>query len=272
MKIYLKTLPTRLRPGVGVSRLAVIGGSGFETLVNGKNITVRTKFGKATLLQGELGGKPFLFLSRHGPGHDIPPHKINYKANAQALAEQGVTDILSLCAVGSMRKRTLLGKMMRRKGYDVGDIVIVRDLVRLTPGPTFFNSFKDKPMHTDMSEPYSPGLMEKVQEAARRSGVKLMDGAVLTDTSGPRYETKSEVRILASYGIDLAGMTTTSESILANELRTAGYDIRNATLATVTNYGTGLLRGKIDHQTVGAIIKEKEESVKGIVYQLVQII
>ena len=239
-------------------KLAVIGGSGLEKLVGGKAKQVKTEFGTASVLRGELGGKPFFFISRHGPGHDIPPHMINHRANLRALAELGATDILSLCAAGSTNK----------KGYRVGDIVIVRDLFKLSPGPTFFDSFKDAPMHTGMDEPYSPALVKKVRDAASLSGVAIKDGAVITDTAGPRYETKTEVRVLASFGIDLAGMTTVSEAILANELRTAGYPVLNATLAIVTNYGTGLV-GKVDHDKVDAVVKEREKDVEGILYQLV---
>ncbi|MFA6907219.1 MAG: MTAP family purine nucleoside phosphorylase [Candidatus Micrarchaeia archaeon] len=242
-----------------MQQLAVIGGSGLEKLVVGKAKKVKTAFGVAFVLRGELGGKQFFFISRHGPKHEIPPHMINHRANLRALADLGATDIVSLCAAGSLST----GK------YKVGDIVTARDLFKLSPGPTFFDFFKDGPMHTGMDAPYSPALIGKIQEAARLSGVAVKDGAVITDTSGPRYETKTEVLVLASFNVDLAGMTTVSEAILANELRRAGYPVQNATLAIVTNYGTGLV-GVIDHAGVDAVVKKREKDVEGILYQLVR--
>ena len=176
-------------------QLAVIGGSGLERLVGGKAEKVKAAFGVASVLRGELGGKQFFFISRHGPKHNIPPHMINHRANLRALADLGATDIVSICAAGSLSTEK----------YNVGDLVIARDLFKLSPGPTFFDLFKDGPMHTGMDAPYSPALIGKIQDAAKLSGAAIKDGAVITDTSGPRYETKTEVLVLASFNVDLAG-------------------------------------------------------------------
>lgn len=245
-----------------MSKLAIIGGSGLEKLIDGHRRIAVNRYGIVHLMRGEMNGKECIFLPRHGFDHSIPPHKINHRANMYALAKLGATDVLSLCAVGSLNPEK----------FQVGDIATVRGIFDMKAYPTFFNRFKKGAMHTDMSVPYSPELIEKVQKAAQATNVSLKDGAVLIDTTGPRYESADEVRILASWGIDVAGMTTTKETILSNELRKMGFALHNATVAIVTNFGTGISKVKLDQEHVVAVVKEKEEATHKLVYELISLV
>ena len=235
------------------AKLAIITGTGFEN-PGGKwhKKCLITRFGMAKLLVGEINGERVVVLPRHGPKHTILPHRIKHRTNIAAL-EKMAAGVVSISAVGSLHPEK----------YDVGDIVTVRDFVDFwRQAPTIFSNFKTNP-HTGMSGPYSHELITKIQEAAKRAGVPLKDGAVLTQTYGPRFETVAEVRALAAFA-DAVGMTTLSETELANELR-----IPNATLAIISNLGTGLARGGVDHNAVTKLVKQKEGDVQRVIFNLV---
>lgn len=239
--------------------VGIVAGTGLNNLLTGKTESINTRYGKAMIVRGMLDGKQFLFIPRHGPEHTIPPQEINHKANFYALFDQGATDLLSITAVGSLRKWT----------YKPGNLVIIKDFSSLEKGATLFDSFEPgNPMHAPMGEPYSPQLVQEIKNLAKAEGIKLKGGAVLGQTAGPRFETAHEVKLLRSMGIDLVGMTSLSETIIANELKLLG-DIRNATIGIVTNFGTGLVK-RVNHADVEKVVAQASEQVGKIVTGLIR--
>src|SRR6266568_2460218 len=153
--------------------LAIIGGTGLTRLANldvSRRQVVRTPYGEPSgpLIFGAIRGVPVVFLARHGDGHTIPPHRVNYRANLWALKEQGATEIVSVVSVGGIRADLGPGK-----------IVVPHQIVDYTSGriSTFFEN--DAPVkHIDFTEPYTAGLREKLLAAARACGETVLDGAI----------------------------------------------------------------------------------------------
>ncbi len=228
--------------------LGIIGGSGLYELVSGKEKRIKTRFGTATVVLGALSGSPCAFIARHGKKHSIPPHMINHRANISALAQLGVTDVLATSSVGII------------SDYSIGDLVIVRDFVSLGQAITFFDDFSKGLRHTDMSEPYDPGLVRSVIGAAKQEGIRLKDDGILAHASGPRFETKAEIKALGKLGANLVGMTSVPEAILANEL-----GIRFANLAIASNFAAGISKIPLTAEEVLKTVKRKETKVLRIV-------
>ncbi len=261
-----------LKPITKPRKLAIIGGSGLEKLVNGKVEKIESKYGQkpVRIVKGDIDGKEVVFLSRHGPHHEIPPHKINHQSNIDALIRKiGITDVVSISAVGSLGTRKILPFWGRE--YKVGDFVLVEDFARFNNGPTFFDGSGGFPVHADMSKTYSQNLVKDIKKAAKKANIKVKGGAVLCDVQGPRLETISEVKAYRILGIDIMGMTSTGETILINELRAQDWDVRNATLAIVTNYGPGISETEFTHEKVNAQVKQREGKVNKLIYELVNI-
>lgn len=205
--------------------VAVIGGTGFgEAFRLDEPQTVETPYGLAQLARG--ADAPFVFLARHGAKHSVPPHRIIHRANIAALQSLGVTRVFATAAVGSLRL-----------ALAPGDFVVVDDFLDLTKGEavTFFDA-PGNVRHTDMSHPYDPTLRAVLLETAGGTpNATVHPRGTYVCLSGPRYETPAEIRLLASWGGDVVGMTSTPEAILCRE---AG--IAYAAVAIVTNYGCGL--------------------------------
>lgn len=214
-----------------MGRLAIIGGSGFQSLpgftVSGQTRAV-TSYGSpsAPLLEGELNGLPLLFLARHGPAHSVPPHQINYRANLKALAEAGTTGIIGLAAVGGIAE-----------DCGPGVLCVPDQLIDYTHGraSSFYEGGPAGVVHVDFSWPYSDTLRQGLRAAAEAAGLPLRDGGTYGVTQGPRLETAAEVQRLKRDGCDLVGMTAMPEAVLAREL-----NIEYATLAFVVNWAAGL--------------------------------
>ena len=221
--------------------LAIIGGSGLTQLANLEAThrkAVRTPYGEPSgaITFGTLRGRKVMFLARHGYGHTIPPHEVNYRANIWALHEEGASGIVSVASVGGIRED--LGP---------GTLVVPHQVIDYTWGrrSTFFEGGDVPVTHVDFTEPFSPRLRESFFDAARACGETLVDGGVYACTQGPRLESAAEVERLARDGADLVGMTGMPEAALAREL-----DFEYATIAVVVNHAAG--RG---------------ESVKGIRFE-----
>lgn len=210
-------------------KIAIIGGTGFgESLVAGTPETVETEYGQALVTRGDLGdGRELVFLARHGPGHRLPPHLINHRANIAALQSLGVGAVLATAAVGSLRREVA-----------PGDCVVLDDFLDFTHGgPLTFFDAPGNVRHTDFVTPYDPALREALlREADTDIRPRLHPRGTYLCVSGPRYETPAEVRLFASWGADVVGMTGAPEAVLCRE---AG--LPYAAVALVTNYGSGLL-------------------------------
>ena len=227
--------------------LAIIGGTGLTRLANldvSRRQVVRTPYGEPSgpLAFGAIRGVPVVFLARHGDGHTIPPHRVNYRANLWALKEQGATEIVSVVSVGGIRADLGPGK-----------IVVPHQIVDYTWGrmSTFFEN--DAPVkHIDFTEPYTAELRNRLLSAAKASGEAVVDGAVYAATQGPRLETAAEIDRIEHDGAEIVGMTGMPEAALAREIE-LGY----ATIAVVVNHAAG--RGA---SARGVALQEIEEVLK----------
>lgn len=227
-------------------KFGIIGGSGFtKSLFEGTQRNITTKYGAASIIESQFEGHDVVFLSRHGAGHKISPHKINHKANILALAEMGVTHVLATAAVGSLRT-----------DMAPGEFVIIDDFVDMTQNGviTFFED-EGSVVHTDFSDPYDRELRGHLIAAAADidiNGNHAIDHAIVHPAgaylclSGPRYETPAEVRLFAQWGCDLVGMTGSPEAILCREAKLA-----YASIAIITNYACGLVNSApLSHEEV----------------------
>jgi 5'-methylthioinosine phosphorylase len=241
--------------------LAIIGGTGLTQLANldvSRREAVRTPYGEpsAELTFGAIRGVPLIFLARHGDGHTIPPHQVNYRANLWALREQGAREIVSVVSVGGIRED--LGP---------GSIVVPHQIVDYTWGrsSTFFED--EAPVkHTDFTEPYTAALRARLLAAAARRGEAAVDGAVYAATQGPRLETAAEIDRLERDGADIVGMTGMPEATLAREIE-LGY----AAVAVVVNHaaGRGASARGVPLDRIVEILADAMGRVRGIIESLV---
>ena len=206
--------------------LAIIGGTGLYEL-NGLEITARhsgeTPFGLASgeVIQGHLHDTPVLFLARHGSGHRLLPHEVNYRANVFALKRAGATQMLGFSAVGSLH-------------IDVapGDLAMPEQYIDWTRGlreRSFFG--QGVAAHVSTAKPVSPGLVDAAAQAAHTLGIKLHRGLTYGCVDGPRLGTQAESNLLRQMGCQLVGMTNAPEVFLAREAQMA-----YATIGIVTDY------------------------------------
>ncbi len=210
--------------------LAIIGGSGLTTLSNLEIVrreVARTPFGEPSgaLIFGRLCEHPVVFLARHGYGHTIPPHQVNYRANLWALKEAGATSVVSVASVGGIRPDLGPGKL-----------VVPHQVIDYTWGrvSTFFEGADQPVHHIDFTDPYDQALRQRILEAAARAGEPVLDGGVYAATQGPRLETAAEINRLERDGADLVGMTGMPEAALAREL-----DLPYAAINVVANHAAG---------------------------------
>lgn len=231
-------------------KIAMIGGTGFgEALLPGTAETVTTEYGDAVLTRGDLGdGRELLFVARHGAGHRLPPHRINHRANIAALRDLGADAVFATAAVGSLRLEIA-----------PGDCVILDDFLDFTKGEpqTLFSEPGDV-RHTDFAAPYDPYLREALLATAGAAlAPRVRSRGTYLCVSGPRYETPAEIRLFASWGADVVGMTGAPEAILCRE---AG--LRYAGVALATNYGTGLVSGAmLSHSEVETEMAGRREAL-----------
>jgi 5'-methylthioadenosine phosphorylase len=242
--------------------LAIIGGSGLTQLASmeaRERRVVRTPYGEPSgaLTFGRIRGREAVFLARHGYGHTIAPHRVNYRANIWALREQAVDAVVSVASVGGIRGD--LGP---------GTLVIPHQIIDYTWGrrSTFFEGPGSPVTHIDFTEPYSRAMRERLLAAAQACGEKVLDGAVYAATQGPRLETAAEINSLERDGADIVGMTGMPEAALARE---AGLEY--ATIAVVANRAAG--RGEsaraIALGGIEAVLEEAMSRVRRIIEELV---
>lgn len=210
--------------------LAVLGGTGvyaLESLRDARAIALDTPYGapSASIRVGLIGDRRVAFLARHGEGHHLPPHRINYRANLWALHAIGVRQVLAINAVGGISAT-----------YAPAALGVPDQLIDYTWGRvgTFCEEAGTAVTHVDMTEPYSPSLRARLLHAARDAGLAVADGGCYAATQGPRLETRAEIARMRRDGCDLVGMTGMPEAALAREL---GLDY--ACLALVANWAAG---------------------------------
>ena len=209
--------------------LAIIGGSGLTRLSSLSLVrreVVRTPYGdpSSALLFGQVLGHDVVFVARHGHGHTIPPHRVNYRANLWALKQKGATSIVAVASVGGI------------KLCHPGDLVLPHQLLDYTSGRlmSFFDGGDSQVVHVDFTHPYSPKLRVKCLEAAGSASIGLIDGGVYGAVNGPRLETAAEIDRLERDGATLVGMTGMPEAVLAREL-----GLPYISICVVVNYAAG---------------------------------
>ena len=207
---------------------AVIAGSGFRSFgENAKEHQIKTEFGDPSSPLRELryGDRTVFLLSRHGDGLNIPPHRINYRANLAALKSLGVRRVVGLNTIGVIIA-----------GQHPGEIAIPDQLIDHTYGRdhSIYDGETDKLDHIDFTEPFSERLRQDLCVAAQNAGIAVHIGGVYAVMQGPRLETTAEVNRLEREGADYVGMTAMPEAALAREL-----DMDYACLSLIVNYAAG---------------------------------
>ena len=210
--------------------LAVIGGTGVYALAELDHVETHqpvTRYGATSgpVRIGTLQGRRVAFLARHGEGHSLPPHRINYRANLAALQALGAQRVLALNTVGGITER-----------FGPRVLACPEQLIDYTWGriSTLCEEPGSDVLHVDFGDPYTPALRQAVLAAAARAQVALVDGGCYGATQGPRLETRAEIARLRRDGCDLVGMTGMPEAGLAREL---GLDY--ACVAIVANWAAG---------------------------------
>jgi 5'-methylthioinosine phosphorylase len=242
--------------------LAIIGGSGLSTLsgmTELRHVAARTAYGdpSAALAFGKINGRDIVFLARHGEGHGIAPHEINYRANIWALKEAGVQGVVAVATVGGIRRE-----------FGPGALVVPNQIIDYTWGrrSTFFEGTSAKVTHIDFTEPYAGALRSRILAAAKACNEAVADGGVYAATQGPRLESAAEITRLERDGADLVGMTGMPEAALARE---AG--IEYAAIAVVANHAAG--RGDSKHAislaAMEVVLMQAMARVRRVIGQLV---
>lgn len=241
--------------------LAIVAGTGFydlEALEDRVEETVDTRWGPARVTRGSWHGLPVVFLTRHGPGHTVPPHLVNYRANIRALADLGCEDVVAVNVTGSIDPELVPGDLLCLDDF--------LDLTRQRPLTFFDGSGPEGVVHVDVGRPYHPELRRELLEAGAAAGHPLRDGGVYAAFEGPRFETAAEIRLARLAGGDVAGMTGVPEVVLARE---AG--LRYAAVALVVNPCTGV--GDADEPItmaeIDAVLARSRDAVLAVLDELV---
>lgn len=238
--------------------IGIIGGSGLDDidiLKGVKNLEVKTQYGSPSspLKIGEINGQKVVFIARHGKRHTIPPTQVNFRANIQALKDQGVTHILASTACGSLRKE------IKR-----GDIIILDQFIDFTRHRkiTYYEEFAggaENAKHIAMPDPFSEELRKLLIESAKKLKLDVhVKGTVIT-IEGPRFSTRAESRMFRIWGADVINMSIAPECILANE---AG--IPYATVAISTDYDSWSEEEAVTWDEILKIFGKNVENVKKI--------
>ena len=242
--------------------LGIIGGSGLNRiaeLVNPRRVAMATPYGEpsAALTVGSLNGAAVVFLARHGDGHTIAPHRINYRANIQALHAQGVREVIAVATVGGIRDELA-----------PGTLVVPDQIIDYTHGreTTFFDGVVQPLQHIDFTRPFHGAMRGRLLQAGAASGESLRDGGVYGATQGPRLETAAEIDRMARDGADVVGMTGMPEAVLAREM---GLDY--AMLCVVVNAAAG--RGSnTDGVAMAEITAVAEEAMRRVTIILAHVL
>jgi len=239
------------------AEIGVFGGTAFYSFLDDvEEVAVQTPYGSpsAPLAVGRVGGRRVAFLPRHGTGHSIPAHRVNYRANLWALRRLGVRRVLAPCSVGSLQPHVR-----------PGDFVVCDQLVDRTSGraDTFFDG--PLPAHASFADPYCPELGPVAVDAARTEGVDVHETGTVVVIQGPRFSTRAESRWFASAGWEVVNMTQYPEAALAREL-----GLCYCGVALVTDYDAGVQRAEaVTMETVFRVLAENIERVKAVLLRTI---
>ncbi len=232
--------------------IGIIGGSGvYEITQRADSSTVklvRTDYGDVEVSILDIFAKKVAFIPRHAAGHSIPPHKINYRANIDALKNVGVTKIIATNSVGSMNEN-----------MPPGSFVIPDDFLDFSQDrvKTFY---ENKVVHIDVTEPYCPTLRDVLD----KSGEVIIGGTYVC-TEGPRFETPAEIRMFKMLGGDLVGMTGVPEVTLARER-----EICYNSICIVSNYASGISDMELTIDEVFEMVSDKQADLLELIYNFIR--
>lgn len=245
--------------------IGVIGGSGLYSFLDDvTEITVDTPYGPPSdsLFIGEAAGRRVAFLPRHGRKHQLPPHRINYRANLWALRSVGARQVLGPCAVGGLRPE-----------YGPGTLLIPDQLVDRTKART--QTYYDgearadgrvsNVAHVAFADPYCPAGRRVAAETARASGWEPVDHGTLVVIEGPRFSTRAESRWHEAQGWSVVGMTGHPEAVLAREL-----ELCYTSLTLVTDLDAGVVAGEgVSHEEVLAVFAANVDRLRAVLFDVV---
>ncbi|PJN21432.1 S-methyl-5'-thioadenosine phosphorylase [Kitasatospora sp. CB02891] len=252
--------------GAPTAELGVIGGSGLYALLDDvTEVRVETPYGPPSdaLFIGEAAGRRVAFLPRHGHGHRLPPHRINYRANLWALHSLGVRQIVGPCAVGGLRPE-----------YGPGTLLVPDQFVDRTSGrvQTYYDgrSLPDGSMpevvHIPMADPYCPDGRNAALAAARSLAWEPVDGGTLVVIEGPRFSTRAESRWFTANGWSVVGMTGHPEAALAREL-----GLCYTSLTLVTDLDAGVETGEgVTHAEVLEVFARNVDRLRSVLFKTLE--
>ncbi len=234
----------------------MIGGSGLYTFLDGAHeVAVQTPYGSPSspLTIGEIDGRRVAFLARHGRGHSLAPHRVNYRANLWALRRTGVRQVLAPCAVGSLRA-----------DIGPGAFVVPDQLVDRTWGraSTFYDDVP--PVHVPFADPYCPRGRRAALQVGEAAGDPLIDGGTLVVINGPRFSSRAESQWHAAQGWSVVGMTGQPEAALAREL-----GVCYTAVALVTDHDAGVAGAGVTHDEVLTVFLANIQRVRTLLQTLV---
>ncbi len=232
--------------------IAIIGGSGFYELLGfepDKPLSIQTPYGLVEgIEQGFWAGQPIVFMMRHGSGHKVPPHNINYRANMWALKTLGVRQVIAINAVGGIGE-----------GCAPGALVVPDQIIDYSYGRehTFADVLTDKLNHIEFAEPYTPSVRRALLASATTLALPVITAGCYACTQGPRLETAAEIKRLQRDGNTLVGMTAMPEAALAREL-----EIQYGAICIVANWAAGLSDQPITLAFIHQTLKEAVAKVQ----------
>ncbi|GHF36688.1 purine nucleoside phosphorylase [Kitasatospora xanthocidica] len=248
------------------AEVGVIGGSGlYELLDDVTEVRVETPYGEPSdaLFVGEVAGRRVAFLPRHGRGHRLPPHRIDYRANLWALHSLGVRQVVAPCAVGGLRPE-----------YGPGTLLVPDQFVDRTSGrvQTFYDGLPlpdgtvPEVVHVSMADPYCPAGRQAAMEAAREAAWEPVDGGTLVVIEGPRFSTRAESRWFTANGWSVVGMTGHPEAVLAREL-----GLCYTSVALVTDLDAGVESGEgVTHGEVLKAFARNVDRLRTVLFKAVE--
>ena len=240
--------------------LGILAGTGFyalDALDDAHHESVDTAYGSVSVTRGTWHAQPVVFVTRHGSGHEVPPHRVNYRGIIRALADLGVHDVLAVNVTGGIDP-----------DLETGELVCIDDFLDLTrrrEGTFHDGGGFGGVVHTDMTNAYDPVLRREILDAASAIGQPVVDGGTYVCFDGPRFESPAEIRLAALAGGTVAGMTGVPEVTLAAE---AG--LRYAAISLVVNPAAGVRPGEpITMDEISEVLATGAPKVLALVDELV---
>ena len=234
--------------------IAIIAGTGFYSLANLQNSetkVVETAYGQAQITTGMWHDQAVVFLTRHGAGHSVPPHLVNYRANIQALKDAGCVDVFAINVVGGVDPT-----------LPPGSLVCIDDFLDFTKnriGTFHDGSGPEGVVHIDVMDAYTPRLRKEILLAASQVNQPIRDGGVYGCFEGPRFESPAEIRMCALLGVAVVGMTGVPEVTLAAEAK-----LNYAAVSLIVNPAAGLTDEPISMEELNAVLASCSDAVLSV--------